>query len=228
MMTDLQKRIKNVKKKVKNAALQVNRNPDNIKILPVSKNQSPPKIRVFYEQGFRFFGENRVQEVREKNEVLGDLELEWHFIGHLQRNKVKYILRMENCQMIESVDSQRLAREINKRALKNRRVMPILVEVNVSGQESKFGIKPEKTLNFIKKTSPLEGIKVKGLMTLAPYSEDPEEARPYFKKLVQLKKQVNNAGFALSELSMGMTNDYQVAIEEGATIVRVGTAIFGE
>ncbi len=226
-MEELKNRLQKVKEKITVSANKVNRDPRNIKLLPISKNQSPEKINYFYEQGIETFGENRVQELREKNEKLKNKNINWHFVGHLQRNKVKYLLRMNNCIMIQSVDSLRLAREINKRASKNNREISILIEVNVSGDQSKFGFKPEKTMKSIKKIDQLSWLNQKGLMTLAPYVEDPEESRPYFKKLAEIFQEANEQGYQLSELSMGMTNDYQIAIEEGATIVRVGRGLFG-
>jgi pyridoxal phosphate enzyme (YggS family) len=134
---------------------------------------------------------------------------------------------MKKCKMIESLDSWRLAKEINKRAQKNKRIMPVLVEVNVSGEENKFGIKPKNTVEFVKKISNLSYINIEGLMTLAPYVKDSEETRPYFKMLAQLRDEINSQGYDLKELSMGMSDDFEVAIEEGATIVRIGTALFG-
>ena len=186
------------------------------------------KIKFFKEQGIKTFGENRVQELRRKNNKI-EKNIEWHFIGHLQRNKVKYLTRMKSCKMIESLDSPRLAKEINKRARKQDRVMPVLVEVNTSEDENKYGFMAENTIDFIKEAeNKYNNISIEGLMTIVPYVEDPEEVRPYFRKLYELKERANKQGLKLKELSMGMTNDYMVAIEEGATIVRIGTALFGK
>ncbi|MFW5976379.1 MAG: YggS family pyridoxal phosphate-dependent enzyme [Bacillota bacterium] len=223
----LKSRLDNVKNRIKIAAANVNRKIEDIKLIAVSKTHPVEKIEFFYTKGLKTFGESRAQELRDKNENIQNMDISWHFVGHLQRNKVKYLLRMNNCEMIESLDSWRLAKEINKRAKKNNRIMPLLVEVNVSEEESKFGINPEDTLNFIKKTDKLSHIEIKGLMTLAPYFENPEKTRPYFKKLAKLKDKINNSGFNLTELSMGMSNDFEIAIEEGATIIRIGTALFG-
>lgn len=224
---DVKKRLKQVRDKIKSTALKCGRKPEDIKLVAVSKNQSVEKIKFLIEQGIITFGENRVQELRDKKEIISNLNINWHFIGHLQRNKVKYLMRMENCRMIQSLDSWRLAKEINKRAKKNERVITTLVEVNISGDESKFGIKPGETLNFLNRVEKLSNIRVAGLMAIAPYLEDHEEVRPYFKQMARLRKKANNNDHNLKELSMGMSNDYQVAIEEGATIVRIGTAIFG-
>ncbi len=228
MENEMAVRLDNVLNTIKNTAEEVGRDPEEIKLIPVSKNHGPEKIKSLYKRGIKIFGENRVQELLDKDEQLHDINIKWHFVGHLQRNKVKYLLRMDNCLMVESLDSWRLAKEINKRARKNNRSIPVLVEVNVSGDESKYGIKPEDTIDFVKEAWKLKYLEVRGLMTIAPYLENPEETRPYFRQLAELKNRINNEGYNLCELSMGMTNDYKIAIEEGATIVRIGTAIFGE
>lgn len=224
----MHKRYEQVREKINEAAARAGREPGEITLIPVSKNHGIEKIKYFHRQGLGVFGENRVQELTEKDDQITEFPVKWHFIGHLQRNKVKYLMRMDNCIMVQSLDSWRLAREINKRARKNNRAMPVLVEVNVSGDDNKYGIKPVDTLEFIKKASKLEWIEIKGLMTLAPYLEDLEAVRPYFRQLRELKDQAVNEGFELRELSMGMSNDFEVAIEEGATIVRIGTALFGQ
>ncbi|PUU91141.1 MAG: alanine racemase, partial [Halanaerobium sp.] len=201
-----------------------------IKLLAVSKNQDIKAIKILAEAGVKIFGENRVQELEEKNEKLlaENIDLDWHFIGHLQRNKVKYLMRMENCRMIESIDSFRLAKEVNKRAKKNERKIPVLIEINIAGDENKFGITPDKAEEFLQKINNFDYLKIEGLMTVLPYLDDSEELRSYFKEMKKLFDQLSKDVIPLSELSMGMTNDYQIAVEEGATIVRVGTAIFGE
>ena len=224
----LKKRLKEVNNNIKKAAVSADRDPSDIKLVAVGKNHFAKKIDFFKEQGVQLFGENRVQELRKKNNKL-DQNINWHFIGHLQRNKVKYLTRMKNCKMIESLDSYRLAKEINKRAKKEDRVMPVLVEVNIAEDEKKYGFMAEDTIDFIKKAkNKFNHISIKGLMTIVPYVDDPEEVRPYFRKLANLKEKANKEGLNLKELSMGMTNDYMVAIEEGATIVRIGTALFGK
>ena len=222
--------LKEVKDNIQNAAAAAGRSPDQIKLLAVSKNQSIDAVKILDELGVNFFGENRVQELEEKNEKLisENINLGWHFIGHLQRNKVKYLMRMENCKMIESIDSLRLAKEVNKRARKNERVMPVLVQINIAGDENKFGIVPDKAEEFLKKIIKLKNIKIEGLMTVLPYLDDSKKLRSYFKQMKTIFDQLSEDVVQLNELSMGMTNDYQIAIEEGATIVRVGRAIFGE
>jgi pyridoxal phosphate enzyme (YggS family) len=222
--------LKKVQDNIKEAAAKADRDYEEVKLLAVSKNHSVQEIKVINEAGVRFFGESRVQELKEKNENLlsDNIELDWHFIGHLQRNKVKYLMRMENCRMIQSIDSLRLAKEVNKRAKKNDRKIPILIEINISSDENKFGITPEKAGNFLKKIIKLDFLQIEGLMTILPHLDDSEELRSYFKEMKILFDKLSADIIPLNELSMGMTNDYQIAVEEGATIVRVGTAIFGE
>ena len=180
------------------------------------------------EAGARVFGENKVQELCDKYEQLPK-DLHWHLIGHLQRNKVKYIV--DKAELIHSVDSLKLAEEISKEALKKNVEVNILIEVNVAEEESKFGVSVEETPDLVEQIAKLPGIHIQGLMTIAPYTEDPEENRPVFRTLKKLavdikKKNIDNV--CMDVLSMGMTGDYQVAVEEGATLVRVGTGIFGE
>jgi hypothetical protein len=182
-----------------------------------------------YAAGYRDFGENKVQEITKKRPQLPS-DVRWHMIGHLQTNKVKQVIE-DGAVMIHSVESEHLAKEISKRAEAAGIVMPVLVEVNVAKEESKFGVMPEDTEAFIRSIAPLPGIRIKGLMTSAPYTEDPQTNRPYFKKLRQLMIDINGQNIDnvnMCELSMGMTGDFEVAVEEGATIVRIGTGIFGE
>lgn len=219
-----------VQKNIKKAAAAANRDPKEVKLLAVSKNQSTEAIKILKEAGIEFFGENRVQELEDKNEKLlsDNIKLNWHFIGHLQRNKVKYLMRMDNCKMIESIDSLRLAKEVNKRAKKNERRIPVLIEINVAKDENKFGIMPSEAEEFFNKIKDFKHLKIKGLMTVLPYLDNTEKLRAYFKEMKNLFDHISENVIKLNELSMGMTNDYQIAIEEGATIVRVGRAIFGE
>lgn len=222
--------LKKVQENIKEAAAKAGRDYKEVKLLAVSKKHSFEEVKILNQAGVEFFGESRVQELEEKNENLlsDDIEIDWHFIGHLQRNKVKYLMRMENCRMIQSIDSLRLAKEVNKRAKKNDRKIPILVEINISGDENKFGIKPEKAEEFLNKIINLDFLQIEGLMTILPHLDDSEKLRSYFKKMKKLFDKLSAEVISLNELSMGMTNDYQIAVEEGATIVRVGTAIFGE
>lgn len=224
------KNLNQVKENIKKAAAEADRDFNEVKLLAVSKNQNLDDIKILNNAGIEFFGENRVQELEEKDEKLKKekIKLNWHFIGHLQRNKVKYLMRMDNCQMIESIDSLRLAKEVNKRAAKNDRTISVLVEINIAGDENKFGITPDKAESFLKKINNFDNLNVEGLMTVLPYLDDSEKLRDYFKEMKKLFDQLSNNVTQLKELSMGMTNDYQIAVEEGATIVRVGTALFGE
>ncbi len=228
MNSSIEQNIIDVKKRINEAALKSGRNPDEIFLLAVSKTIDVPKIKEAVNCGLNSLGENRVQEIMEKYEPMGE-GINWHLIGHLQTNKVKYII--DKVCLIHSVESLKLAEEINKRAEKAGVVMDILVEVNMADEESKFGIKPKDCENFIRQLSLLKNINVKGLMTVAPFTENPEENRIYFKEMKKLLIDINNKkidNINMTELSMGMTGDYCVAIEEGATIVRVGTGIFGE
>ena len=201
---------------------------EDVTLIAVSKTKPVEMLKEAYDSGCRDFGENKVQELVEKYDQLPD-DIRWHMIGHLQRNKVKYIV--DKVYMIHSVDSLRLAEEISKEAVKKNVTVSILVEVNVAGEESKFGTTTEETVSLVENIAKLPNILVKGLMTIAPYVENSEENRLYFAKLKQIyvdiiHKNIDNV--FMEELSMGMTGDYEVAIEEGATYIRVGTGIFGE
>lgn len=201
---------------------------EDVTLIAVSKTKPVEMLKEAYDAGCRDFGENKVQELVEKYDQLPD-DVRWHMIGHLQRNKVKYIV--DKVYLIHSVDSLRLAEEISKEAVKKNVTVSILVEVNVAGEESKFGITTEETVSLVENIAKLPNILVKGLMTIAPYVENSEENRLYFAKLKQIyvdiiHKNIDNV--FMEELSMGMTGDYEVAVEEGATYIRVGTGIFGE
>ncbi len=227
-MQTIQDNIQAVEAKVKEAAEKSGRKREDILLLAVSKTKPVEIIREATACGLTSLGENKVQEIMDKYEPMGE-GIHWHLIGHLQTNKVKYII--DKVDMIHSVDSLHLAEEINKRAAAKNIVMPVLVEVNMAEEESKFGVKPEDTEALLLALSKLENIQVKGLMTVAPFVENPEENRVYFRKMRELLVDMNNKkihNIHMDELSMGMTNDYEIAIEEGATIVRVGTGIFGE
>ncbi len=203
------------------------RNPREVSLIAVTKTNPVSRLQEAYEAGSRDFGENKVQEMLGKMEQLpGDIR--WHMIGHLQRNKVKYIVG--KVYLIHSVDSLRLAEEISKESVKKQVVTDILIEVNVAAESSKFGITSQEALTLVKAVSALPGIRIRGLMTIAPYVENPEENREHFRNLKQLSVDImdkNIDNVFMEVLSMGMTGDYQVAIEEGATYVRVGTGIFG-
>lgn len=216
-----------VQENIRKACERSGRNPEDVTLIAVSKTKPVSDIEQIYAAGIREFGENKVQEMNDKQKVLpGDIN--WHMIGHLQRNKVKYIVG--NVAMIHSVDSVRLAEEISKEAVKKNVAVDILVEVNVAKEESKFGLYTEDVRQFVEQISKLPGINIKGLMTSAPFVDNPEDNRQYFRKLKDLSVDINAKNIDnvhMDFLSMGMTNDYVVAVEEGATHVRVGTAIFG-
>lgn len=220
--------IKQIRENIDSAAKRVGRDPSEILLLAVSKTVEVPKIKAAVADGLDELGENRVQEIMEKYEPMGP-EVKWHLIGHLQTNKVKYII--DKVKLIHSVESLKLAEEIDKQAKKHGVVADILVEINMAKEESKFGIMPEDALEFIKSLSTLENIRVRGLMTVAPFVENGEENRVYFRNMKKLlvdinDKNINNIN--MDVLSMGMTGDYVTAVEEGATIIRVGTGIFGK
>ncbi len=216
-----------VKDRILRACDRSGRKPEEVRLLGASKTVPPEKIREFYRCGLALFGENRVQEFLKKYEELRDTNIEWHFIGRLQSNKVKYII--DKVELIHSLDRESLAKEIQKRAERIGKVQRVLIEVNVGGEESKGGVKPEELGDFFSYLSDLKNIKVEGLMCIPPYRENPEEVRPFFKLLRELKGSLEGKFNAqLPELSMGMSHDFEVAIEEGATIVRVGSLLFGE
>lgn len=223
----ISERINDVKKNIEEALEKSGRAPGSVKLIAVSKMKPSDMVKEAYDCGCISFGENYVQELVQKYEELPS-DIQWHMIGHLQRNKVKYIVG--KVTLIHSVDSLRLAQEINDRSAKEGLITDILAEVNVAGEDNKYGFAPEETESFAREVSSLSNIRLKGLMTSAPIVTDPEENRRFFKILRELSvdiDQKNIDNVELKELSMGMTGDYKVAIEEGATMVRVGTAIFG-
>ena len=223
----LKENLESVEEKIQEACKKSGRNREDITLIAVSKTKPVETLQEAYDLGVRVFGENKVQELTEKYDSLPK-DIHWHMIGHLQRNKVKYII--DKVDLIHSVDSIRLAETIDKEAQKHDLIANILVEVNVAKEESKFGLMPEEVDGFIDEIAKLKHIQVKGLMTIAPFVENPEKNRTVFADLRKLsvdiaKKNVDNVNVSI--LSMGMTNDYEVAVEEGATMVRVGTGIFG-
>lgn len=200
----------------------------SVELIAVSKTKPIELLQEAYDQGIRAFGENKVQEMMDKFQVMPK-DIEWHMIGHLQRNKVKYIIPFVS--LIHSVDSQRLADEIERQAEKIHREINILIEVNMGREESKFGLLEEEVLPFLKQVENYRFVKIKGLMTSAPYVEDSEQNREIFHKMKQLSVDIeaeNIDNVSMEWLSMGMSNDYQVAIEEGSNMVRIGTGIFGK
>ena len=224
----LKENLANVEKNIEQACKNAGRSRDEVTLIAVSKTKPVEMLQEIYDENIRDFGENKVQELCSK---MGQLpsDIRWHMIGHLQRNKVKYIVG--KVELIHSVDTYRLAEEINIQAKKQNVIVPILVEVNIAHEESKFGISAEDAILLVEEISKLENIRIKGLMTIAPYVENPEDNRLYFRKIKQLSVDITNKNIdnvSMEILSMGMTGDYMVAIEEGATMVRVGTGIFGE
>ena len=216
-----------MQKNINESCNKINRDPNEVTLIAVSKTKPVEMLKEAYDAGARVFGENKVQEIVDKYDQMPS-DVKWHMIGHLQRNKVKYIV--DKVAMIHSVDSLRLAETIEKEAAKKAVIVPILIEVNVAQEESKFGLKPEEVLPFIEQISDFSHIRIKGLMTIAPYVDNAEENREIFRELKKLSvdiaaKNINNV--TMSVLSMGMTGDYMVAVQEGATMVRVGTGIFG-
>ena len=225
----LKKNLEQVEKKIQEACERAGRDRSEVTLIAVSKTKPVEMLQEVYDAGIRHFGENKVQELCEKIEKM-PADIKWHMIGHLQRNKVKYIVG-NNLELIHSVDSYRLAEEINIQAKKKNVVIPILVEVNIAEEESKFGISVEDAVQLVEQISFLENVRIMGLMTIAPYVVDAEQNRLYFRRIKQLSVDIGNKNIdnvSMEILSMGMTGDYEVAIEEGATMVRVGTGIFGE
>ena len=217
-----------VRKNINESCNKINRDPNEVTLIAVSKTKPVEMLKEAYDAGARVFGENKVQEIVDKYDQMPS-DVKWHMIGHLQRNKVKYIV--DKVYLIHSVDSLRLAEEISREAVKKQVEVNILIEVNVAQEESKFGTTTEETEKLVRDISFLPGVHIKGLMTIAPFVEDPEENRIYFRKLRQLAVDIGNKNIdniSMNILSMGMTGDYMVATQEGATIVRVGTGIFGE
>jgi PLP dependent protein len=219
--------ISTVMQRITDRAQACGRDPDSVHLVTAAKSQPVGLVRKAIEAGVDIVGENYIQEAQEKYAILSDALIHWHFIGHLQSNKAKYAVRM--FELIHSVDSMKLAAEIDKQARKAGKIQNILVQVNISKETSKSGIMQEQTLELIRSISSYSNVRVKGLMTMPPYFDAPERARPYFAALRRLRDQMEqDLGVPLEDLSMGMTGDFEVAIEEGATLVRIGTAVFGE
>jgi PLP dependent protein len=219
-VSDVAHNINFIRERIRVAAERVGRSSDDVTLLTVSKTVEPERIEAALAAGQTLFGENKVQEAKAKISVVSG-RARWHMIGHLQTNKARDAVVL--FEVIHSVDSVKLAVELDKWAERAGKTQAILLEVNVSGEASKFGLKPEDLESTVAEINGLTRLETQGLMTVAPFSEDPEKARPYFRRLRELRDTLG-----LRELSMGMTHDFEVAIEEGATIVRVGTAIFGE
>ena len=227
MDTQIAENISNIKQRITIAAARCGRDPHSIKLMAVTKTVAPESILKAVEAGITLLGENYVQEAKEKIAAVTK-PVEWHMIGHLQTNKAKYAVHFFD--YIHSVDRWELAKELDKRAGFANHHINILIEVNVSGEQTKNGIPAAEALSLIEQIAPLENLTIRGLMTMAPYSDNPENSRPYFAALRKLKNEIAAQAIPrvqMDELSMGMTDDFAVAIEEGATIVRIGRAIFG-
>lgn len=222
--------IKNIYRKISSAAIRSGRSPFDVQLIAVTKTVTVERIREAIELGLRDFGENRVQEAKEKisnlKSKISNENIRWHFIGHLQKNKVKTAVQLFD--LIHSLDSSELANLINKQAEKEEKTQRVLIQVKLSEEETKHGVAKEELMGLIETVSKMKNIKLEGLMTMPPFFENPEKVRPFFRKLRELRDEVEQKGFQLPELSMGMTNDFEVAIMEGATIVRIGVGIFGE
>lgn len=214
-----------IRRRIKAACDRADREPNSVTLLAVTKGQPPETVETAAELGLLLFGENKVQEAKAKISLCSG-RLRWHFIGHLQSNKCRDAVGL--FEMIQGVDSFAIAQEINKRADEAGKMMPVLLEVNVAEEASKFGYKPERLLRELKAINFLPRIKIQGLMTLPPWSPDAEKARPHFQRLRELKRECEQIlNTPLPHLSMGMSGDFEIAIEEGATMVRIGTALFG-
>jgi pyridoxal phosphate enzyme (YggS family) len=225
----MKNKIDTIADRIHSAATAVGRLPESIRLVAVSKTVTAERVRAAVDAGITILGENYIQEAREKMDILQDLPVAWHFIGHLQSNKAKYAVRLFD--MIHSVDSIKLARELDRQARKNDKIQNVLIQVNTGKEASKSGVYEEEAMTLVREAGQLENIAVKGLMTLPPYFNAPEKVRPYFRALRELRDRIQAEslpGVSMDDLSMGMTGDFEAAIQEGATLVRIGTAIFGE
>jgi len=228
-MTDIARNLSIIRERMDKASARSGRDPAGVRLLGVTKTVPLERIREGVQAGVALLGENYIQEARKKMDALSDLRVSWHFIGHLQSNKAKVAAELFDC--IHTLDRERLARELDRHAQKLGRRIPVLIQVNVGDEESKSGVHPEGLLSLFRSVERMDGLVLQGLMALPPYLDDPNEVRPYFRRLRELLNRLRKSALRageLSELSMGMSHDFEVAIEEGATIVRVGTALFGE
>jgi hypothetical protein len=217
-----------IKERMAEAAVRSGRTPESVKLVGVTKTVDVERIKQAVSAGLQILGENYVQEARDKIKEVGG-EASWHFVGRLQTNKAKYAVKLFD--MIQTVDSFKLANELNRRAQTLGRTIPIIIQVNLASEVSKGGVEPSKCISLIKQISDLANLQIRGLMTMPPFFDQPERVRPYFAQLRELSQEIAKAqlpGVEMKELSMGMSGDFETAIEEGATLVRVGTAIFGE
>ena len=218
--------LKILEEKIQKKCNECGRNRSEIKLIGVTKTQTVEVVKEAVTAGIKDLGENKAQELRDKAELITE-DVNWHFIGHLQTNKVKYVIKA--AEYIHSVDSIKLAEEINRKAAQYKKVQKVLLEIKTSDEATKYGLVNENEIDEIAEyCKKAENLNLVGLMTMAPYTENENEIRSSFKSLKEEKARLNTSGFELTELSMGMTNDYEIAIEEGATMLRIGTAIFGE
>ena len=217
-----------IKERMAEAAIRSGRTPDSVKLVGVTKTVDLDRIKEAVSAGLQILGENYVQEARDKIRELKD-RVSWHFVGRLQTNKAKYAVKLFD--VIQTVDSFKLAQELNRRAQPLGRTIPIIIQINLASEVSKGGVEPSECLSLIRHVSVLENLQIRGLMTMPPFFHQPERARPYFAQLREMSQKIAEAqvaGVEMNELSMGMSGDFEAAIEEGATLIRVGTAIFGE
>jgi PLP dependent protein len=227
-MSHIADNVKNIQERMAAACLRAGRRPEEVKLVAISKTFPPERIREAYDAGLRDFGENRVQEAAAKRPALVDLDITWHLVGHLQTNKAK--TARELFPWVHSVDSLRLAQKLHQAASSAGARLRVLMEVNLAGEESKSGVPAEGVLQLAEEISHLESLELRGLMAIPPLLDNPEDVRPYFRRMRELAQKVAERripSIAIAELSMGMTHDFEVAIEEGATIIRVGTGVFG-
>lgn len=227
-MTSIKSHLATINDRIRQAAIAAGRAPESVRLVAVSKTHPAGSIREALAAGQTVFGESYIQEAREKIAALPDAPAEWHFIGHLQTNKAKYAVRL--FELIHSVDSLRLAEAIDQEAAKRGKVQRVLIQVNIAGEATKSGSAPEAAAALVQQAAALPHLSVEGLMTLPPFFDDPVRARPFFKRLRKIRDTITAASphIRLPELSMGMTGDFEAAIAEGATLVRIGTAIFGD
>ncbi len=229
MSPEISRNLKTVRRRIAETCTRCGRDPDTVRLVCVSKTMSAETVRLAIQAGAVLFGENYIQEAREKCRILAEDPVTWHFIGHLQTNKAKYAVRLFD--LIHTVDSLRLATELDREARKIGKVQRVLIQVNIGKEISKSGIAAESAETLMRNLAVFPNLSVQGLMVIPPFFDEPERVRPYFRGLCELRDSLNKSGIdgmRLEDLSMGMTGDFEAAIEEGATLVRIGTAIFGE
>lgn len=228
-LNEIKTNLETVKKRISETCIRMGREPSSVRLLPVTKTVPAERLRIAYAAGCLEMGENKIQEAREKSEVLGDLNIKWAVIGHLQSNKAKYLARFAN--EFQALDSLKLAEELDKRLQNEGRAIDVYVQINSSGEASKFGLAPEDVRDFVMRLPSFSSLRIKGLMTLAIFSTDHDRVRACFVRMREIQNMLRQEApdsLSFDELSMGMSGDYELAIEEGATVVRVGQAIFGK